>query len=160
MHGELPIQTCAKTLRAAATRYDLCLIAPGVETYVEELIIKVRSPVTFKHVVDLPDNELWDEFVVGKLYPFLSETHLVLQATTFAERYSIIFSNHFHLACTERAWGQLYSRWANSNRWLGKNDWSYVDLFTGTPSVISDDYSEWSDNAFAVIESMTDNLPS
>jgi hypothetical protein len=155
LRGTATIEQCAELLLQYEQKWDVEHIAPGLEVYVEDCTIKTRSPARFAHVIDLPDDDAtWDLFIHQRYYGFLSDTHLVLGATCFSDRFDTIFSNRYSLQATARAWGAMYAEWANRVAWQGSRRWDYC-CFCSYAHLFVDGGEAWEDAAYKVIEYKT-----
>ena len=81
--------------------------------------------------------------------------------TTFLGRQSIalllIYALHvliddFTYSWTHREWGHMMAKWANSEEWLGCNEWQYLDFYGGLNDRLIEHYNPWSATAMRVIE--------
>jgi hypothetical protein len=145
MQGEVDSEACIQTLRQYEQKWGIEHVAPKLEIYIEEYAIKTRSPDKYSHIVGLNDDVgLWDQYVVGQYYGFLSETHLILDTNLYSDRYDIILSDKYSFQATARAWGGMYAVWASQTNWLGHSAWTYLDFYANLAYEI-DDFSEWAE---------------
>jgi len=155
MQGKIDSQACIQTLRRYEQKWGIEHVAPKLEVYVEDYEIRTRSPDKYSHIIGLKDdNELWEKYVVGQYYGFLSETHLVLDTCMWSDRYDIILSDKYSFQATARAWGQMYAVWASQTNWLGHSAWTYLDFYADLASEI-DDFSKWADAVYSLIQLKT-----
>jgi len=90
------------------------------------------------------------EIVVPRMEALLSETNLILGIVEFDVLYPLFESDKL-FEWGHRGWGIFVSQWANKARWLGKEDWSYLDFYAGPNNLIIKDYDAWSQTVLRVI---------
>lgn len=97
----------------------------------------------------LPD-ELYKEYVEGRLYGFLSATHLVLGSAD-ASRLYLIFSDNVLCSMGIREWAVVLAKWANHTSWLNHTNWSYADFTGGPNDLMIANYNSWSRLAMRIL---------
>jgi hypothetical protein len=89
-----------------------------------------------------------EETPSSQLFPFLTETSLLLGGTDFANDHWIEYRGGALASFTQRAWGRLLGDWAIERGWRRSNDYAFFcyDLYTEIP-----DYECWVRSALEVI---------
>jgi hypothetical protein len=100
---------------------------------------------------EIPDSDeaAWDRYVIGDFYDFLDHTHAVMHGMFVSDHCHVLLDGGYCVGATARAWGQIYSDWANRAHWLGRSDWSYVPFYSGS---ISDEFNEWMDAFYEFLQ--------
>src|SRR5258708_6652374 len=80
----------------------------------------------------------------------LSETNFILGVTEFDVLYPLFECDRL-FEWGHRGWGIFVSQWANKAKWLGKNDWNYIDFYGGPNDGVIKDYDLWSQTVLRVI---------
>ncbi len=100
-----------------------------------------------------------DDDIDSSLYPFLSETQLIIQGMDFTNDHFIRVANGVIHAWTQRAWGQQLADWANTTGWGqhynkrgDRYSWKYADFYTNMSDGVVKDYELWRDTILKVIE--------
>ena len=83
--------------------------------------------------------ERYEEFVEGRMNRFFSQTHLVLGSKEYSGLHILIAGNYSY-AWTHREWGYMLAKWANNIRWLGHDEWNYLDFYGGPNDRVIDKY--------------------
>lgn len=102
------------------------------------------------------DEDNRDEWYEKHLWPFLSETHLVLAGGDLLTQYSLLDRDGVDHTPTWRHWGGIVAEWANRNwpirladpgapkRTQGARPWEYLDFYMECYlSVSIHEYKEW-----------------
>jgi hypothetical protein len=151
MQGKVSAEVCIQTLQQYEQKWNVEHVAPQLDVYVENYVIRTRSPEKYSHIVGLNnENGLWEKHVVEQYYGFLSETHLVLDTMRYSDTYDVILSNKYSLQATARAWGDMYAVWANQSDWLGRSAWTYLDFYANLAYQI-DAFSEWAEAVYNIV---------
>ena len=125
---------------------EILLHAEG--TYHVQFLVKPN-----RELKELPE-ELYDSYVEGDLFAFLSATHLVLGSYDY-DKLTIIFGDSFTYTWSHRAWGVMIAEWANRTQWLGVSKWDYTDFYMGPNDAVIQNYTRWSEVALKLIELKT-----
>jgi len=108
-----------------------------------------------------------DEWYERHLWPFLSETHLVLAGgDLFATGRGLLDSAGIDRTPAWRQWGAILAEWANAGHWFARpagsgrtrrsqaaRPWEYIDFYMTEYLVpYIDGYVEWRDAVWRVLE--------
>ncbi|MBO6935291.1 MAG: hypothetical protein JJ863_09950 [Deltaproteobacteria bacterium] len=107
------------------------------------------------------ENSGWLE---TRLFPFLSETHLVLSGGDLWTGFDLLDPDGRDMTPTWRTWGDWLATWANQH-WMSRptglgptelarraRPWEYLDFYMRTyVDYLFEDYGQWADTALAVL---------
>jgi hypothetical protein len=111
--------------------------------------LRVQSIFTFPVLEELPE-ELYDEYVEGDYYDFITDTNFIVGACEY-DKLEIQFRGKYKCTWSHRNWGAMQANWANKNNWLGKNNWGYLDFYAGPNDKLIKDYFAWSNLTMRII---------
>lgn len=84
----------------------------------------------------------------AQLFPFLTETSLLLGGVDFANDHWIEYRGGVLASFTQRAWGRLLGAWAIERGWRVDNDYAFFAFYLHTEIP---GYEEWVRAAIEVI---------
>jgi len=121
-----------------------------------EVLHHVSEWPLFQQRYVLVSEEIEQAALQTSLFPFPSDTGVILQGMEFSDEHFIVFSSGLLVSWTQRAWGQVMAEWANSVGWAPRYDkrgdrysWNYVDFYGG--SGLLDGYMAWAQTVQDVI---------
>lgn len=123
--GKESVEVCVEELERLEDKHQVTLLVDCLDYKAGENCIEVSKP--FEHLMD-PQNNQFDELFQNYFFPFLSDTHAVLNSA-YPDNGDIVFANKYFYHATARAYAATYAEWAKSIKWLGSENWHYTDFY-------------------------------
>lgn len=133
-----------RVLERTGTEAEAAKILLEAESRHNVRFLTVIGSVKAKH---LPDHLY--ATAEDHVHRFLTETHMVFTGYEY-DQMDVLYKNYAG-SWSYRAWGALVTRWANSVRWLGKGDWTYLDFYGGLNDRVVKNYLAWSEAMMQVV---------
>jgi|SRR5581483_4633559 len=111
--------------------------------------VELSSVCPYPAPEPIPD-EQFGEKVLPPIEGLFFETNLILGIYEFNRLYTL-FDGDRIFEWGHREWGITVSRWANKAKWLGKDDWTYIDFYAGPNNGVIKDYDAWASTVQQVI---------
>jgi len=111
--------------------------------------VKFLSGSPDETIKEIPANK-YTELVEPKIRGLLSTTHLVIGSAEYGRLHIVIAERHTY-NWTHREWANMLADWANQIRWLGVENWKYLDFYGGPNDRLIENYNDWCATAMNVI---------
>lgn len=146
------VDTIFRIIEGVGSELEAMQILSEAETVTEVQLLSTKQPPPSKQI----PVEDYEAFVEPRMNKFLSQTNLVLGSTEYSDLH-IVIANNYSYAWTHREWGYMLAKWANGIRWLGSEEWKYLDFYGGINDRVVENYDAWCATVLRVIE-MKSNL--